>query len=360
MAPPLLPPDFTPSLLRDAHDNLAGGRPLLELLVGLDGVLELKGRVDDGPDLALGHPRGDARQVVVGVLGEEDLELVPRAAEEGGQQQARHEAPGLGERDGAADELEVAAGQEEVVRGLVQVRRRVADVVDDDGEDVAAGAQVGDDVGRLVVDDVVGAEGAAQVGLGRGARDGDVAADGLCDLDAESAGAAGAAVDEDLVAGLDVGDDVLVGGEGGGAEGGGLLEVDRGGAGGGDGGDAVAVGDGVLAQRALGGHGVEAADDEVSRGDVGDGGADGDGAAGEVHAGAPGEGDDGLGDEAEVRELVVGRVDARGDDLDEDLVGLEGGGGGRRDGDEGEVPDEGAGGGDLPAAHLGGEILGHD
>ncbi|GKT40383.1 uncharacterized protein ColSpa_00564 [Colletotrichum spaethianum] len=336
----------TSSLLGNTHHNLPGGGPLLELLVRLDDVLELKGRVDHGLDLALGHPRRDLREVVVRVLCHEGLKLVLRAAQEPGQEHARHEALNLREGDGAADELEVARGDQELVRGLVQVRRGVADVVDDEGKDLALRAEGADDVRGLVVDDLVGAQGLAQVGLGRGARDRHVAAEGLCDLDAVGPRAAGTAVDEDLVAGLDVGHDGLVRREGGRADGAGLLEVHRAR----DGGDAVA----------LGSDGVDTTEYEVARLDVGDGRADGDGAAGVVHTGALGEGHHRLGDDAEVRELVVGRVDARGDHLDKDLVSFEGRGGGRRNGDEGEVLDEGARGGDLPAAHLGGGLLAHD
>lgn len=286
------------SLLRDLHHNLTSRRALLELLIRLDGILKLVRRINHSLHLTLRHPRRNLHQIRVRILRHEGLKLVFCAPEETRQEHARHKTAHLRKRHRPAHKLEVAALEQEIVRRLVQVRRRVSDVIDDDGEDLALGAEGRDDVGRLVVDDLVGAEGFAEGCFAGGAGHRHGAAERFRDLDTKCSRAARAAVDEDVVARLDVRRDGLVRRQARRAHGASLLQTLRGPGSVGESGYAVALGDEVLAQGAVASEGVDAADDKVARGDVGDLGADGDGVAGEVHAWAAGEGDHCFCDEA--------------------------------------------------------------
>jgi hypothetical protein len=67
---------------------------------------------------------------------------------------------------------------------------------------VPAGTAVRGGTGLAVVDDVVGAEGADQVGLGGAADPGDLGPEGLGELDGVAADAAGGADDQDFLPGL--------------------------------------------------------------------------------------------------------------------------------------------------------------
>lgn len=176
-----------------------------------------------------------------------------------------------------------------------------------------------------------------------------MAAYGFGELDPIGAGAAGAAVDEDVVVGLGVRDDALVGGQCGGADGGGVVGVDAGGEGGGAG----AGGDDVLRQGAEAGGRVEAAEDGFAGRERCCGAAGGDDTAAEVDARGGGTGDEAAAEEGEFGDFVVDGVEGHADDFDEDLFGAEGGGwGGGGGGVEGEVFLETAfGGGELPGFH---------
>lgn len=173
------------------------------------------------------------------------------------------------------------------IRRLVQLRRR-AHIIHRQRERLPPALELPSDIGGFVVNDFVGAEVLAELDVGRGARGRDVASYGFCELDAEGAGAAGAAVDEDAVVGLRVGDDALVGYQGGGADGGGVVGVDAGWEGGGAG----EGGDDVLAHGAEAGGRIEAAEDGLVGGEGGGGAAGGEDAPAEVDAGGGGPGDE--------------------------------------------------------------------
>lgn len=220
----------TPALLRDLDDDLPLDAVRLELRKGLGDVLILEDLINDSLDLAVGHPADNAREVLGDVLGHDEQPLAVATAEETGQQGASGGVAHAAEGHVGADLDEDACGHQEIVGGLVEVAGRGADIVDDKLE-LAVGrklAQTRANILGLVVDNLVGAETAAEVSVGAGAGGDDVAAERLGDLDAEGSSAAGATVDEDAVAGAldDMRRDALQGGGGGGADARGLVEAD--------------------------------------------------------------------------------------------------------------------------------------
>lgn len=300
----------------------------------------------------------------------EKLPGPPAAAEEAGAQRARRDGAEASEAELAADLDEDAVGREVVVGGLVEVGGAVADVVDDEAEDGAAGAEGGGDVDGRVVDDGGGAEAGAEVGVARGAgsRD-DAAEDPRGDLDGVGAHAAAAAVHEDLVAppGAHVGADRLVRRHGGRAEGAGVGGGHRGR----QGDAAVRARLDVLAQRPEGGR-EDGAEDGVAglvprcsppgrrrrRGRGVDAAADLLHDAGVVETrGRGGGGGEGSRDQmreqaARLGDLVVRRVRRHVRHAHQEPVGREGRGRARRVGAEGQrrgevVPCAGV----LPGAH---------
>ena len=316
---------------------------------GLSGVVKRKRLVNDGRQLALVDPLRQRGPVVAVIRRHVQDDLVgaaaqERRAEQGGQGRGRVANVPTG-----GDDDEDAPGEEDAAGGAgVQAGRVAADIVGDEAEDAPAGDELGDDVGGRVVDDVVGAEGAAQRGLGGRARHGDVAAQQLGDLDAKGADAAGAAVDEDLIAGPDVRLDALVGREPGGAHGGGHVRVH----GAREPRVPVARDRHVLGQGAGAAQRRQARHDAVADEHVRHGAARRDDLAAEVHAHCLGEGEDGPRPEAHGRHFVVGWVDGRADDADLDLGRLEG----RRwarDRRELECVLDLAGRGELPCLHVG-------
>ena len=84
---------------------------------------------------------------------------------------------------------ELARGSEEVSGSLVQVGWG-ADIVDCELEDLALGCKRLDDVGGLVVDDLVGAQALAKLDVAGRTGGGDMAAERFRNLDTINAGAA--------------------------------------------------------------------------------------------------------------------------------------------------------------------------
>ncbi|CAI4215737.1 unnamed protein product [Parascedosporium putredinis] len=193
----------------------------------------------------------------------------------------------------AADEdvAPVLVRDEELVTFVEEVRGRVSDVVDDDGELLAARFELLDDL-------------LAQVDLARGAGDGDVTAEDLGDLDTKRAHTARAAVDKDFVSLLDVGRNGLERSQRGRRRARRLVQVDI-------------VRDRAVAVQFSNGR-VYTGDDEAADFDVVHIVGNGDDAAAQVHAGRFGVGYQGPGDLAKLGHLVVGGVDAGAGHLDED------------------------------------------
>ena len=197
-------------------------------------------------------------------------------------------------------------------------------MVADEVEDEVVGFFLGGGVGLGVVDYLVGAEGFHHLDVFGAADSGDVGSLGFGDLDGEGTDGAGGAIDEDSLSGLERaclvlngGVEALEGGDTGGGDGGGLLEIEV------DGFEDEFVGGG---ESGFGeGSAFDFGEDFVSGLEVGDVGSDGLDGAGDVAAedgvfrfeeSGDGAGDVGLAGE----EDVVGSVDGGGVDFDEDLV----------------------------------------
>jgi hypothetical protein len=312
---PTRPPRPQLRLLRNMHDNLSPRPSRLEPLVPLGRILELKGRLDHSADLALLHPLPYQRQIIRAVLDLQQLQLPLAAAQQARPAQPRQQVVDAAQGRRHANLHVRGALVEEAVRRLVQVVW-LADVVDDERELHALGRELLRHVRGPVVDDLVRAEVFAQLHVGRRAGRRDVAALDFGKLDAEDAGSAGAAVDKDLVARLDVRDDGLVGCQGGCAGCGGVVDVhaawelDA----------ARPLGGDVLAQGAEFDGLVEAAEDELAGLQDGfHGGAGGDDAAAVVDSGGCGLGDDESAHDGEFGQFVVDGVEGHADDFDGDL-----------------------------------------